>query len=121
MSESHRHFESAFMRLLIALMMLIVYIFHAKRKKHPVIKIELFRMRTFRVSVFGNLCARLGFAGVPFLLPLLQQVGLGFSAQLSGLLLMPSAFGIIFAKLMAIKILRRVGYKKYLLINTFLV
>lgn len=121
MSESHHHLDAALMRLLIALMMLIAYAFYARNKKYPVIKVELLKIRTFRISVFGNLTARLGFAGIPFLLPLLQQVGLGFSAQLSGLLLMPSAFGIIFSKFISIKILRKVGYKKFLLVNTFLV
>jgi predicted MFS family arabinose efflux permease len=81
----------------------------------------LLRIRTFRISVSGNLCARLGFGGMPFLLPLLQQVGLGFSAELSGLLLVPMAFGIIFSKLLALRILRRMGYKYYLLVNTILV
>jgi len=121
MSQSNTHLESAFMRLGIAVMMLVAYIFHAKRKKHPAIKIELLKLRTFRISVFGNLCSRLGFAGIPFLFPLLQQVGFGFSAELSGLLLMPSALGIIFSKLFAIKILRKIGYKKFLLANTFFV
>ncbi len=121
MSESNRDLEASVMRLLIAVTMLMAYIFYAKRKSFPVIRIELFRIRTFRVSVFGNLLSRLGFGGVPFLLPLMQQVGFGFSAQLSGLLMIPIALGIIFSKMTAIKILRRVGYKKYLLVNTFLV
>jgi EmrB/QacA subfamily drug resistance transporter len=121
LSESHVNIESACMRMLIGLTMLIAYIFHAKRKRYPVINIALFRIRTFRISVFGNICARLGFAGIPFLLPLLQQVGFGFSPQLSGLLLMPSAFGIIVSKLMAVKILRKTGYRQFLLVNTILV
>ncbi len=121
MSESHNDLSATLLKMGVALLMLLAYVIHAKRKKHPVIKIDLFRIRTFRISVFGNLCARLGFGGMPFLLPLLQQVGLGFSAQLSGLLMVPIAFGIIFAKLMAIKILRKMGYKKYLFINSFFV
>ena len=121
MSESHVDFDAVMMRFFTAFLMLIAYCFYALRKKFPVIKITLFRIRTFRVSVFGNLCARFGFGGIPFLLPLLQQVALGFSPQLSGLLLMPIAFGIMFSKVMAIKILRALGYKKYLIINTFFV
>jgi len=113
-------------RLIIALMivsifMLIIYCFRALRIEHPVIRIKLLKIRTFRVSVFGNLFARLGFGGMPFLLPLMQQLGFGFSAQLSGLLLLPIAFGIIFSKLLAVHGLKRLGYRRYLLINTFLV
>lgn len=121
MSESNNDLHASLFRMAFAFLMLITYFFHAKRKKHPVIKIELFRIRTFRISVLGNICARFGFGGMPFLLPLLQQVGLGFSAQLSGLLLMPIALGIIVSKIIAIKILRKVGYKQFLLTNTFLV
>lgn len=121
MSEMHQHLESAIMRLLLAVMMLAIFIFYALRKKHPVINIQLFRIRTFRLSIISGLCGRLGFGGMPFLLPLFQQIGFGFSARLAGLLLMPIAFGVIFSKLLAIKILRKIGYKKYLLVNTVFV
>ncbi|OGT46847.1 MAG: multidrug transporter, partial [Gammaproteobacteria bacterium RIFCSPHIGHO2_12_FULL_38_11] len=107
--------------MIVSFFMLIVYCFHALRIQHPVIRVTLFKIRTFRVSVFGNLFARLGFGGMPFLLPLMQQLGFGFSAQLSGLLLLPIALGIIFSKLVAVHGLKRLGYRKFLLINTFLV
>lgn len=121
MSQTQDSFDHAFLRLIIALLMLGIFILHARRKKHPAINIQLFRLRTFSISVFGNLAARLGFGGLPFLLPLMQQVGLGFSAQLSGLLLVPSAFGIIFSKIFAAKVLRKMGYRRYLMFNTCLV
>ena len=120
-SNTNSNLNSIFLRIIIALLTLIVYFFYAKKKAHPVIKTELFKTRTFRISVIGSLCSRLGFGGMPFLLPLLQQIGFGFSAQLSGLLLMPIAFGIILSKIISIKILRKIGYKYFLLINTFLV
>lgn len=121
LSESNSNHQTVLLTLLIAFMMFIFYVLHARKILHPVIKIELLRIRTFQVSVLGNLCARLGFGGMPFLLPLLQQVALGFSAQLSGILLAPMAFGIIAAKLIALKLLRRIGYRRYLIINTFFV
>lgn len=121
LSESHVNVITIICMLLIALLMLATYIFHAKHSPHPVIKIKLFRISTFRISVFGNLFARLGFGGIPFLLPLLQQIGFGFSAQLSGLLLAPIAVGIILSKLVASKILHFSGYKRLLLVNTLLV
>lgn len=121
LSEAHVNLHATLLMVVIALLLLIIYVFYAKRKVHPVIKIELFSIRSFRVSVFGNLFARLGFGGLPFLLPLMQQISLGFSAQLSGLLLVPIAFGIIIAKLITIRILRRVGYRNFLISNTFIV
>lgn len=121
LSESDANFLLISLMMIVSLLMLITYFIHAEHHLHPMIKIELFRFRTFRISVIGNLCARLGFGGMPFLLPLLQQVGLGFSAQLSGLLLVPIAFGIIFSKLIAPRILRWAGYKRYLVMNTLFV
>jgi MFS family permease len=71
--------------------------------------------------MIGNLLARFGFGGIPFLLPLLMQVALHYSAELSGLLLVPVAFGIVTVKIISLRLLRIVGYKKLLLFNTFLV
>lgn len=118
LSEKGDDLSLSLIMMLVSFVMFITCLIHAKKHPHPVINIGLFRFRTFRVSVFGNLCARLGFGGMPFLLPLLQQIGLGFSAQLSGLLLVPIAFGIICSKLLAFRILRLLGYKRYLVINT---
>jgi EmrB/QacA subfamily drug resistance transporter len=118
LSESGNNLLFTLMLMIISFITLIACIFHAKTHLNPVINIDLFRFRTFRVSVFGNLCTRLGFGGMPFLLPLLQQIGLGYSAQLSGLLLVPIAFGIIFSKLIAFRMLQLLGYKRYLVMNT---
>ena len=47
---------------------------------HPLLRLRLLRIRSFRVAVSGNLFTRLGMlGGIPFLLPLLYQVGLGFT------------------------------------------
>lgn len=121
LSETQCDLYAVMTRLFIAVVLMMTYILHARKKIHPVVKIDLFKIRTFRISVIGNMVARIGFGGVPFLLPLLQQVGLGFSAQLSGLLLAPIALGIMVSKATTAKILRSVGYRKYLLVNTVLV
>jgi EmrB/QacA subfamily drug resistance transporter len=121
LSESNLDLNVILLWLVISVFMMIFYFIHSKPRVHRIMKVELFRIRTFRISVLGNLCARLGFGGMPFLLPLLLQLGLNYSAQLSGLLLMPMAFGIVFSKLLSLTILRGVGYRRYLIINTLLV
>jgi hypothetical protein len=107
--------------MIIALLMLIGYFLHSSRQRYPIINMQLFRIRTFQVSIMGNIFARLGFGGVPFLLPLLLQVGLGYTAQLSGFLLVPIALGVLLVKAISLPIMRFLGYKRLLLINTFLV
>lgn len=103
---------------LFALSLLLIYYWHSQKQLHPIVKVTLLNKRTFRISVFGNLLARFSFGGIPFLLPLLFQIGLKFTPQLSGILLAPISLGILLIKPLSMTILRTLGYKKTLLINT---
>lgn len=121
LSNSNTNHEVALFFMIIALLMLSEYFLHSRRQHHPIVNTSLFRIRTFQISMLGNLFARLGFGGIPFLLPLLLQIGLGYSAQVSGLLLAPIAFGIVAVKSVSLRILRMIGYRRLLLGNTLLV
>ena len=103
-SESSADLRLILLFITVSLMMMFTYIVHAKNIPYPVIQIRLLKIRTFKISVMGNLCARLGFGGMPFMLPLLLQVVLGYSAQLSGILcpwLLSHIFQSIFNKNLA--------------------
>jgi EmrB/QacA subfamily drug resistance transporter len=104
----------------ISAALLAAYGLHTKRTTHPLLQLKLLAVRTFRVAVSGNLFTRLGIGGIPFLLPLLYQVGLGFSPIQSGLLIMPQAFAAMSLKLTMPHILRRFGYRTVLVSNTIL-
>ena len=105
--------------LTLSLVLLAGYLLHAKRTAYPLLQLTLFRIRTFRAAVKqGSFFTRLGIGGVPFLLPLLYQVGLGFSAIQSGLLIMPQAIAAMSAKFLVPKILARVGFRGVLISNT---
>ena len=69
--------------------------------KYPLLRLALFKVRTFRISVLGGFITRLGVGGLPFLLPLLYQLGLGLPAWQSGLLMMPTAAAAMGMKLIA--------------------
>lgn len=120
-SESHVTILQIVTVFFIALLLLGGYTKHSYKRKHPIVKVELLHTRTFCVSILGNLLARLGFGGVPFLLPLLLQIGLGYSPRLSGLLLAPIALGVFLVKPLSVYILRWFGYKNLLILNTMLV
>jgi hypothetical protein len=75
-------------------------------------------VRTFRISVMGGFITRLGVGGLPFLLPLLYQLGLKLPAWQSGLLMMPTAAAAMGMKLIAPKVLARFGYRQVLVVNT---
>ncbi|MFI4963323.1 MAG: MFS transporter, partial [Legionellales bacterium] len=121
LSESDVRFIYSLSIIGLALVLLACYTWHSSKRPHPIVRVELLGIRTFRVAVLGNLLARLGFGGVPFVLPLLLQIGLGFSPQSSGFLLAPTALGVLIIKPLSLRILRFFGYKYLLLLNTVLV
>lgn len=118
LSESNIDTTFAYGIIVVSIVLLIIYIFHAHRRSHPIVKTDLFRIKTFQISITSNLISRLGFGGVPFLLPLLFQIIFGLSAQLSGILLTPIAMGILVAKPLSLYLLRSFGYKRVLMVNT---
>ncbi len=105
--------------LVIAL--LAAYGWHANDHSHPLLRLTLFRIRTFRVAVLGGFVTRMGVGGLPFLLPLLYQLGLGFPAWKSGLLLIPAALAAMSMKLISMPLLKRFGYRQVLIVNTLLI
>ncbi|MDP9108465.1 MAG: MFS transporter [Pseudomonadota bacterium] len=119
--EHHIDGGSAALLLLLALSLLGAYVLHARRGAFPLLRLSLFRLRTFRVSVGGGFVTRLGVGGLPFLLPLLYQIGLGLPAWQSGLLMMPAAAAAMAMKLIAVRALRRFGYRRVLVVNTMLI
>jgi EmrB/QacA subfamily drug resistance transporter len=104
--------------LVLSAALLGAYGFRATRTRFPLLRLGLFRIRTFRAAVSGSFFTRLGIGGIPFLFPLLYQVGLGFTPIQSGLLLMPQAIAAMSLKLTMPKILARVGYRGVLISNT---
>ncbi|HMD06302.1 MAG TPA: DHA2 family efflux MFS transporter permease subunit [Candidatus Acidoferrum sp.] len=104
--------------LAISLSLIGGYLFHAREIKFPLLRLSLFRIRTFSAAVSGSFFTRLGIGGVPFLLPLLYQVGLGFTPIQSGLLIMPQALASMSTKFLLPKILNRIGYRGVLVSNT---
>lgn len=106
---------------LLAISLLVGFGWHARRTRHPLLNLALFRVRTFRVSVVGGFITRLGLGALPFLLPLLYQLGLGLPAWQSGLLLMPMAASAMAMKAIAPRLLARHGYRNVLIVNTALI
>src|SRR6202171_2249368 len=85
--------------LAVSILLLASYGFHATRAAYPMLRLTLFRIRTFRAAVSGSFLTRLGIGGIPFLFSLLYQVGLGFTPIQSGLLMMAEAVAALSLKL----------------------
>jgi EmrB/QacA subfamily drug resistance transporter len=109
---------SEILMLATSIALLAGYVMHASNREYPLLRLSLLRVRTFRISVLGGFLTRLGVGGMPFLLPLLYQVGLGLPAWHSGLLMMPTAAAAMGMKLIAPRVLARLGYRQVLVVNT---
>jgi len=106
--------------LTASVVLLAAYGIRSARARFPLLGLELFRLRTFRAAVAGSYFTRLGIGGLPFLFPLLYQVGLGFTPIQSGTLMMPQAIAAMSLKMTMPKILARVGYRGVLIGNTLI-
>lgn len=98
----------------VSLILLLAYVRHARRHPAPLISLSLFKTHTFSVGIAGNLATRLGTGCVPFLMPLMLQVGFGYPAIIAGCMIAPTAIGSIIAKSTVTLVLRWFGYRKTL-------
>ena len=100
----------------------VAYVFYALRATAPISSIcGLLKRPTFRASNFGGFMFRLGVGALPFLLPLLLQIGFGLSPFQSGLITFTSALGSMFMNgAAATTILKHFGYRNVLLYNSLI-
>jgi EmrB/QacA subfamily drug resistance transporter len=96
------------------------YVIHARHAPAPILDLYLLRLPTFRASIFGGFLFRLGIGALPFLLPLLLQVGFHLTPFQSGLITFTAALGAMFMKAAVASVLRRFGYRNVLLYNALI-
>jgi EmrB/QacA subfamily drug resistance transporter len=112
---------SVLVLLVFGLASLAAYWLHAAKKPDPLFSPELFSVRTLSIGLLGNLFSRLGSACMPFLLPLLMQVSLGYSPLRAGLMLVPVALAGMAVKRITTPLITHFGYRRVLVTNTMLV
>jgi len=106
--------------LVLGLALLAGYVVHARRFAQPLLDLKLFRLPTYRAGVLGGMLFRIGIGATPFLLPLMLQLGFGLSPLQSGLLTFVSAVGAIFMKTVAAWVLKRLGFRRVLVLNALI-
>jgi EmrB/QacA subfamily drug resistance transporter len=112
---------SAVIALLVGgLVLLVGYVLHARRYPHPLIDLGLLRIPTYFAGVVGGSFFRIGVGAMPFLTPLLFQLGFGMSALHSGLLTFAGAMGAMLMKTTAGPIIRTFGFRRVLIGNAFI-
>jgi hypothetical protein len=105
----------------LSVLLIVGYVLYASRIANPLLQLSLFRVRTFSAAVSGGFYTRLSMGGLPFLLPLLYQVGLGYTPVQSGLLIMPQAMAALGTKFLLPSILGKIGYRMVLISNTVII
>lgn len=95
----------------------VAYWLHAGAREHPLVDLRLLRIPTFGLSVAAGSLFRIGVGAVPFLLPLLLQVGFGQSAAESGMITFASSAGALVMKPAAQYALRLFGFRATLICN----
>ncbi|MFM8608398.1 MAG: MFS transporter [Hyphomicrobiales bacterium] len=103
--------------ILFGFLCLALYALHARLVPHPILKLKLLKLPTFRTSVVGGFLFRAGIGSNPFLLPLMLQIGFGLSAFQSGSLTFASSAGALIMKFTAPRILKRFGFRQILVVN----
>ena len=106
--------------LAIGVLTSAAYVIHARRTPAPILDLSLLKLPTFRASIFGGFLFRLGIGALPFLLPLLLQVGFRLTPFQSGLITFTTALGSMFMKAAVASVLSRFGYRTVLLYNALI-
>ena len=91
---------------------LLGYGFYAARRPNPVLDLRMFRSRTFSIAVLSGSVIRAGIATVPFLLPLLLQVGFGLNPFESGLITFLNTAGAMSMRAWVVHLVGRFGFRQ---------
>ncbi len=98
-------------------MALGLYIFHARRSDKPILDLKLLRIPSFRISLTTGSIFRFGVGANPFLLPMMMQVGFGYTPFQSGLITCMSSIGAMFMRTIAKRVLKLFGFRNVLVWN----
>ena len=115
----HGFFPEALVLMMIAggVLLIALYLRHARIVENPLLDLSLLRIDTLRISITGGLFYRIAAGAIPFLLPLMLQLGFGLNAFQSGLIACAAALGALVMKFGAGGLLRRFGYRRLLIVN----
>ncbi|MDB5966383.1 MAG: transporter [Polaromonas sp.] len=112
---------SVLVLLVFGMASLTAYWIHATKRADPLFSPRLFSIPTLSIGLLGNLFSRLGSSCMPFLVPLLLQVSLGYSPLRAGLMMVPVALSGMAVKRVTSPLITCYGYRNVLIVNTALV
>lgn len=90
------------------------FLLHSRRAPNPVLDLDLLKLPTFRASLVGGIFVRVAVGGMPFLLPLLLQIGCGWSPLQAGSMMVSAAVGSLLLRPVAPMLIRAMGFRRVL-------
>jgi EmrB/QacA subfamily drug resistance transporter len=105
----------------IGLLISFGYVLHARVHPAPIIDLSLLRVPTFMASVTSGALFRIGIGAIPFLLPMMLQLGFGLSPVQSGLITFSSSIGALAMKPVTTTALRHLGFRDTLFYNSIVI
>ena len=103
--------------VVIGALLLALYVAHARRTPDAILDLNLLKLPTFVSGVVGGFLFRLGIGAIPFLMPLLLQIGFGLSPFESGSLTFAAAAGAMAMKFSASRLIKHFGFRTILVSN----
>ncbi|MGH6760315.1 MAG: MFS transporter [Phyllobacterium sp.] len=97
--------------IMVGLASAVAYVIYARRTAHPLLALDLFRNQAFRAAIVGGSLFRIGVGAVPFLLPLMFQIGFGMTPFQSGMMTFVSAIGAMSVKFGTRHIFKTFGFR----------
>src|SRR5262249_75068 len=106
--------------IVIGALTTFAYVLHARRTPAPILDLKLLKLPTLRAAVVGGFIYRGGVGAMPFLLPLMLQLGFNMTAFQAGLVTLANVFGAFGMKMIIPRVLRRFGFRLALSVNALI-
>lgn len=101
----------------VGVALLVWAVRHLKRVKNPMVNLASLKEKTFATTIWGGSLFRMGVSALPFLLPLMFQIGFGYDAFSAGAMLMAVFAGNLVIKPLTTPIMKKFGFKPVLVVN----
>ncbi|MBT9432802.1 MFS transporter [Candidatus Sodalis endolongispinus] len=111
------NWPAVWLLLAVGLAALLIALRHLRRARHPMVRLDALRIHTFRITMGGGTLFRITVSTVPFLLPLLFQVGFGMDPFHAGILVLAVFAGNLAMKPATTPLMRRFGFRPILLVT----
>jgi len=112
--------DQAALALAVGIALMAAGVIHLKRAARPMFDLGALKLPTFAVAIWGGSLFRMGVSAVPFLIPLMFQIGFGFDAFAAGMMLMAVFAGNLTMKPLTTRVMRRFGFRPVLVVNGLL-